>query len=124
MDGWPSGRPWHEQCRSSRKDDYLHYKALSPWKDLPLYPARKLKSPKGFRKKCNFWLIPLNTAINKAGGTPLLVGQSYKYWSSTEKVSGTSSYYVTFNDNGKMGTAFGMQNSNSYKYLVRACFVF
>lgn len=57
MDGWPNGRPWHEQCRSSRKDDYLHYKALSPWKDLPLYPARKLKSPKGFRKKCKFWLI-------------------------------------------------------------------
>ena len=57
MDGWPGGRPWHEQCRSSRKDDYLHYKALSPWKDLPLYPAQKLKSPKGLHKKCNFWLM-------------------------------------------------------------------
>ena len=38
MGGWPSGRPWHEQCTSSRKDDYLYYKALSPWKHIPLLP--------------------------------------------------------------------------------------
>ena len=43
MAGWPSGRPWQEQCTSSRKDDYLRYKALSPWRHLPLLPYVKLK---------------------------------------------------------------------------------
>lgn len=57
MDGWPAGRPWHEQCRSTRLNDYLHYKALSPWKSLPLFPPQKMKEPKGFRERCGSWLM-------------------------------------------------------------------
>ena len=31
-------RPWYEKCRSSQRDAYYRYKALSPWKDTPLLP--------------------------------------------------------------------------------------
>ena len=36
--GWTEARPWYEGCRSHRQDDYFRYKALSPWKDTPLFP--------------------------------------------------------------------------------------
>lgn len=32
-------RPWYEECRSSQRDAYYRYKALSPWKDSPLLPS-------------------------------------------------------------------------------------
>ena len=32
-------RPWHEGCLSHRKDEYYRYKAMSPWKDSPLFPS-------------------------------------------------------------------------------------
>ena len=45
-------RPWHKGCRSYRKDEYLRYKALSPWKDVPLrYDYRKVMKRKGYLDK-------------------------------------------------------------------------
>ena len=50
--GDQQARPWHEGCRSYRKDEYLRYKALSPWKDVPLrYDYRKVMKRKGFVNK-------------------------------------------------------------------------
>ena len=37
--GYQNARPWHEGCCSRQASAYLHYKALSPWKDTPLFPA-------------------------------------------------------------------------------------
>ena len=54
-------RPWHEGCWSYRKDEYLRYKALSPWKDTPLLYDYRKKSPReGFFGKgtmFEFWLM-------------------------------------------------------------------
>ena len=51
-------RPWHEGCLSHRKEAYYHYKALSPWKDSPLFPNQiELYPPKGFYQKLDFWFI-------------------------------------------------------------------
>ena len=54
-------RPWHKGCWSYRKDEYLRYKALSPWKDTPLlYDFRKKYPRKDFPGKCNmfiYWLM-------------------------------------------------------------------
>ena len=54
-------RPWHEGCWSYRKDEYLRYKALSPWKDTPLlYDYRKKHPRKDFPGKCAmfvYWLM-------------------------------------------------------------------
>lgn len=42
--GYQQARPWHKGCRSYRKEEYLRYKALSPWKDVPLrYDFRKTR---------------------------------------------------------------------------------
>ena len=50
--GWTRARPWHEGCLSSRADDYFRYKALSPWKDSPLFPpAKDTCPPKTFMEK-------------------------------------------------------------------------
>lgn len=47
-------RPWHEGCWSYRKEEYLRYKALSPWKDVPLKPDyRKMQQRKDFVHKGN-----------------------------------------------------------------------
>ena len=54
-------RPWHQGCWSYRKDVYLHYKALSPWKDTPLlYDYRKKYPRRGFFGKgtmLELWLM-------------------------------------------------------------------
>ena len=54
-------RPWHKGCWSYRKEDYLRYKALSPWKDVPLRPDyRKMQLRKGFVNKgikLRYWML-------------------------------------------------------------------
>ena len=54
-------RPWHEGCWSYHKEEYLRYKALSPWKDTPLLYDYRKKSPReGFFGKgtmFEFWLM-------------------------------------------------------------------
>ena len=51
-------RPWHEGCWSYRKDEYLRYKALSPWKDTPqLYDYRKKHPRKGFFGKGTMFVL-------------------------------------------------------------------
>lgn len=58
LTGWTLSRPWHEGCRSHRKEEYYHYKALSPWKDDPLAPPiEKIYPPKGFNDKFLFWTL-------------------------------------------------------------------
>ena len=58
LTGWALARPWHEGCRSHRKEEYYRYKALSPWKDDPLAPPiEKLYPPKGFNQKFLFWSL-------------------------------------------------------------------
>lgn len=42
-------RPWFTDCGSRYKDWYLKYKALSPWKDVPLIDRRERDNIKGFR---------------------------------------------------------------------------
>lgn len=34
--GSPFNRPWYSGCLSYRKNDYLYYKSMSPWRDEPL----------------------------------------------------------------------------------------
>ena len=56
LTGWELARPWHEGCYSHRKEEYYRYKALSPWKDVPLAsPIQKLYPPKSFDDKFLFW---------------------------------------------------------------------
>ena len=54
-------RPWHKGCWSYRKEEYLRYKALSPWKDVPLKPDyRKTQQRKGFLNKgikLMYWML-------------------------------------------------------------------
>lgn len=58
LSGWGQDRPWHEGCLSRRKEDYFHYKALSPWKDSPLFPSiMVLHPPKTFNEKLFVWVI-------------------------------------------------------------------
>ena len=58
LGGWALARPWYEHCRSSKSAEYLHYKALSPWKDSPLFKPFEQTSPPGtFRQKAYFWLL-------------------------------------------------------------------
>ena len=56
--GGAFNRPWYENCKSRRKDDYHKYKILSPWKDTPLFSFKEYKSTiKGFHKKIGYWLF-------------------------------------------------------------------
>ena len=58
LTGWTLARPWHEGCRSHRKEEYYHYKALSPWKDSPIYPSiQKMYPPKNSEERHSAWLI-------------------------------------------------------------------
>ena len=58
--GWVMARPWHEGCRSSRADDYYHYKALSPWKDVPLGNSYGgISPPRGVRQHIDYWRLQL-----------------------------------------------------------------
>lgn len=34
--GSPLYRPWYDGCKSRRREEYLKYKAMSPWSDVPL----------------------------------------------------------------------------------------
>lgn len=62
LGGWHKARPWHEGCRSRRADDYYHYKALSPWKDVPLLgPYGGVPAPHGIRQHIEFWRLRVNT---------------------------------------------------------------
>ena len=56
--GWTNARPWHEGCLSHRADVYFRYKALSPWKDSPLFPpAKDPCPPTTFMEKWYRWLL-------------------------------------------------------------------
>ena len=58
LGGWVLARPWHEHCRSSHSAEYFKYKALSPWKDSPLFrPVEQLHPPKGFSQKAFYWYL-------------------------------------------------------------------
>ena len=61
LGGWVLARPWHEHCRSSHSAEYFRYKALSPWKDSPLFrPYEEVQPPKGFSQKFFFWCLKLS----------------------------------------------------------------
>ena len=56
LGGWVMARPWYEGCRSSLSEEYLRYKALSPWKDTPLFiHGTDTKPPTNFRGKLSYW---------------------------------------------------------------------
>ena len=58
LGGWVLARPWHEHCRSSHSAEYFRYKAMSPWKDSPLFPPYEEKQPpKGFSQKLFYWYL-------------------------------------------------------------------
>lgn len=58
LTGWTLARPWHEDCYSHRKEEYFHYKALSPWKDSPLYPPiQQLFPPKDRHDRIYVWYL-------------------------------------------------------------------
>ena len=62
LGGWIMTRPWHEGCRSRRADDYLRYKALSPWKDVPLNkPLGEVIKPRGVRQHIEYWRMKLHS---------------------------------------------------------------
>lgn len=72
-----NARPWHKGCWSYHKAAYLHYKALSPWKDTPLLPpCSKLKKFKrrGFFGKCEhleFWMMAKQPSLGLTRATML-----------------------------------------------------
>jgi len=56
LTGWALARPWHEDCYSHRKEEYYRYKALSPWKDSPLYPPiQQMYPPKTKQDRQYLW---------------------------------------------------------------------
>ena len=58
--GWILARPWYRDCRSSKSGYYLHYKALSPWKDSPLTKSNEdTHPPQVFSQKADYWLMKL-----------------------------------------------------------------
>ena len=62
LTGWMLARPWHEDCYSHRKEEYYHYKALSPWKDTPLFPSiQTMYPPRNRKERHDVWLIKLIT---------------------------------------------------------------
>lgn len=57
LGGWCFARPWYERCRSSHCDEYYRYKALSPWKDSPLFPPlQETHGPQDFTGRVYYWL--------------------------------------------------------------------
>ena len=55
--GSPVNRPWYDNCKSRRADDYYRYKQLSPWNSDPLYALSEYKkSIKGLHKKLGYWI--------------------------------------------------------------------
>ena len=60
LGGWIMARPWYEGSRSRRAGDYYRYKALSPWKDVPLLKSYGgIVKPKGVRQHIDFWRLKL-----------------------------------------------------------------
>ncbi len=57
-------RPWYTNCGSRYKDWYLKYKALSPWKDVPLIDRWELQNIKGFRLKLKDCLTLMSMKTN------------------------------------------------------------
>ena len=58
--GWVLARPWYEHCRSSKSAVYMRYKALSPWKDSPLFRAyEETHAPQGIGQKADYWLMKI-----------------------------------------------------------------
>ena len=58
--GVPPARPWYEGCKSHRQEEYYRYKALSPWKDSPLFPPyQDPDPPKDFMGKWHRRLLKL-----------------------------------------------------------------
>lgn len=56
--GWPNARPWYENSSTHCASDYFRYKALSPWKDSPLFPPYKEPNPPtDFMDKWYNWLL-------------------------------------------------------------------
>ena len=53
--GAPMLRPWYDICKSRRKNHYLDYKKMSPWKDVPLQTVDVAKSTK--EKIGNFLIV-------------------------------------------------------------------
>lgn len=60
--GAPISRPWYDVCCSRRKQHYLDYKKMSPWKDVPLQTVTCNK--KGWkdkaRDKLTIWSMKTN----------------------------------------------------------------
>ncbi len=57
-------RPWFTDCGSRYKDWYLKYKALSPWKDVPLINRREHEAIKGFKLRAKDRLRLLSMKSN------------------------------------------------------------
>ena len=57
-------RPWFTHCGSRYKGWYLKYKALSPWKDVPLIDRMDLENIKGFRIKFKDYLRLMSMKTN------------------------------------------------------------
>jgi len=56
LSGWIMARPWYKVCRSHCQEPYLRYKALSPWKDSPLFTPNYESIPvKGLMQKLDRW---------------------------------------------------------------------
>jgi lipopolysaccharide biosynthesis glycosyltransferase len=56
LGGWVMARPWYEACRSHCQEPYLRYKALSPWKDSPLFtPNYEVAPVKGLMQHLGRW---------------------------------------------------------------------
>lgn len=60
LGGWVMGRPWYQECHSSHAGEYYRYKAISPWKDSPLYKGYGGGTkPRGVRQHIEFWRLRL-----------------------------------------------------------------
>ena len=71
-----SRRPWIEGCQHRYVNVWLKYKAMSPWKDAPLWKYKKAKGIKGVymalsRKLPRKIMIPLSSIL-QAYGRPLI----------------------------------------------------
>ncbi len=54
--GGPLQRPWYTNNGSRYSEWYLKYKALSPWKDVPLIDRKAFQNIKGFRANAKDFL--------------------------------------------------------------------
>lgn len=54
-------RPWNEKCSHAKVDEYMKYKEMSPWKDLPQMPDNRKAAKKLMTTVCN--ILPKNLMI-------------------------------------------------------------